>query len=161
MARFRFATTWELNAPLPAVWDAIQNSAQWPQWWRGVLSVEDLEPGDAHGIGKVQRFVWKSRLPYAVRFTMRVCSVDYQSRIEGVANGEVEGIGVWRFTMHGNNTIVRYQWEVRTIPLWVNLIAPFARRLIRWNHDQIMNWGAVGLAQLLRAPLIRSENDSA
>lgn len=158
MARFRFTTTWEINAPLPAVWDAIQNSVAWPRWWRGVASVENLEPGDEHGIGKVQRYVWKSRLPYPVRFTMRVCAVDYLSRIEGVASGEVEGIGVWHFAMHGNNTIVRYEWEVRTTPLWVNIVAPFTRPLIRWNHDQIMNWGAAGLAKLLRARLISINN---
>lgn len=158
MARFKFHSKWEVRAPLPAVWDAIQNSADWPRWWRGVVRVEDVQPGDEHGVGKVQNYEWESRLPYRLRFSMRVCAVDYQSRIEGIASGQVEGLGVWHFRMHGDNTIVRYEWDVRTIPLWVNLIAPFTRGLIRWNHDQIMNWGAVGLAQLLHAELIAIEH---
>lgn len=154
MAQFRFLTTWELDAPLPAVWDVIQKPLLWPQWWQGVIAVEELEAGDENGVGKLQQYVWRSRLPYAIRFTMRVLRVDLLSRIEGAASGEIEGIGIWHFSMRGNHTIVRYEWDVRTIPFWVNLIAPLARPLIRWNHDQIMNWGAAGLARHLNAQLV-------
>lgn len=158
MARFCFETLWEVNAPLPAVWELIQNSTDWPKWWRGVCKVEERAPGDLNGVGKRQFFEWRSRLPYPVRFEMRVAHVDIHSRIEGIASGEVEGTGTWRFSMHGNHTILRYTWEIRTNLWWVNIIAPFTRWLIRWNHDKIMNWGAVGLAQRLAAPLIRIEN---
>ena len=31
----------------------------------------------------------------------------------------------------------------------MNLLAPVARPLFKWNHDVVMNWGAEGLAKRL------------
>ena len=36
MAGYRFLTTWCLEAPIEPVWEAIHDSENWPQWWRGV-----------------------------------------------------------------------------------------------------------------------------
>jgi len=36
----------------------------WPQWWRNVEKVEELEAGDTMGIGRRLRFTWKSHLVY-------------------------------------------------------------------------------------------------
>jgi hypothetical protein len=31
----------------------------------------------------------------------------------------------------------------------MNLLAPLARPIFRWNHDVVMDWGADGLARRL------------
>jgi hypothetical protein len=36
----------------------------------------------------------------------------------------------------------------------MNLLAPVARPLFKWNHDQIMRQGAEGMARLLNARLL-------
>jgi hypothetical protein len=46
MAGYRFLTTWILDAPIARVWDAIYATERWPEWWRGVESVEKLRHGD-------------------------------------------------------------------------------------------------------------------
>jgi hypothetical protein len=45
------------------VWEAIHDSARWPQWWRGVEKVVELEPAGEDGTGQLARYTWKSRLP--------------------------------------------------------------------------------------------------
>ena len=40
-------------------------------------------------------------------------------------------------------------WNVRTTKPWMNLLAPLARPLFKWNHDVVMGWGAEGLARKL------------
>jgi hypothetical protein len=38
----------------------------------------------------------------------------------------------------------------------MNLVEPLAQRLFRWNHDQVMRAGGVGLAAHLGVPLVSS-----
>ena len=54
MARFEFVTDWHFEAPIEAVFDALTDSLRWPEWWRGVVDVEEREAGDEGGIGRVR-----------------------------------------------------------------------------------------------------------
>lgn len=154
MADYRFTTIWCIEAPLDAVCDAIQHSLAWPQWWRGVENVEELSPGDAQGIGSVRRYTWKGRLPYRLTFDIRVTRMEPLTMVEGIASGEVEGLGRWSFTGDGSITVVRYDWQIRTTLRWMRLLAPFAKPVFRWNHDVIMQQGGECLARRLNARLV-------
>jgi hypothetical protein len=149
MPAYSFVTVWTLEAPIEPVWQAIYHSEDWPRWWRGVESVTVLQPGDRQGLGAVRRFCWKSKLPYRLRFDMRVVRIEPPRLLEGHATGELEGEGVWRLEQSGSVTTVRYDWNVRTARWWMNLIAPLARPLFEWNHDVVMRQGGDGLARLL------------
>lgn len=159
MAEFSFVTTWHIEAPLPQVCNAISQCKYWPAWWKGVEKVEELDPGDAGGIGSLRRFTWKGRLPYRLTFDIRIVRAEPLKIVEGRASGEVEGVGRWQFTHDAPVTIVRYEWHVRTTRRWMNLLAAFAKPLIRWNHDQLMRQGGAGLARLLNARLVRMAHD--
>ena len=154
MAEYRLITVWRIDAPVQRVYEAICRPARWPSWWWGVKHVVELEPGDEHGVGSVQRYTWKGLLPYALTFTIRVVRVKPVAALEGVASGELEGIGRWRFSQEGSTTSVCYEWQVRTTRRWMNLLAPIAGPLFKWNHNLIMREGGKGLARLLNARLI-------
>jgi hypothetical protein len=51
---------------------SIADSARWPEWWKGVRRAELLEDGAEDGVGRLWRFVWRSRLPYELAFDSRV-----------------------------------------------------------------------------------------
>ena len=154
MAKFRFVTFWNIEAPRAAVCDAIKHSLEWPQWWPGLEKVEELTQGDANGIGSVRRYLWKSRLPYRLGFDIRVTSMQPQTMVEGIACGDVEGVGRWSFTGEGALTVARYDWQVRPTACWMRLLTPLASPLFRWNHDILMKQGAEGLARRLNARLV-------
>ena len=46
MALYRFVTCWQVDAPIDVVWDAIVQAERWPEWWPGVLAVEEVKRGD-------------------------------------------------------------------------------------------------------------------
>ena len=157
MADYSFVTLWRFRSPLEPVWETIYRSEDWPAWWRGVERVERVEQGDARGVGALQLYTWKSKLPYRLAFHMRLTRVEPLSLIEGEAVGELTGTGRWRLTHDGGVTHVRYDWDVRTTRPWMNLLAPVARPVFKWNHDVVMNWGADGLARRLGVERLRLE----
>jgi uncharacterized protein YndB with AHSA1/START domain len=153
MARYGFLTTWCLDAPIEAVFDALRDAASYPSWWPGVQRVDLIEPGDAEGIGEVRRHAWRSVLPYTLVFDARVTGIERPHLIEGAASGELEGTGTWRLYAEKGTAAV-YDWRVRTTRPWMNLAGPLARPVFGWNHDRVMHAGGLGLARLLGARLL-------
>jgi uncharacterized protein YndB with AHSA1/START domain len=153
MAEYTFLTTWCVDAPIDEVWEAIFDSARWPEWWKGVEKVVELEPGEADGVGSVSRYTWKSRLPYKLEFDMKTTRVERPHLLEGVAVGDLDGSGRWRL-FDGRGTAVTYEWSVKTTEPWMNALAPIARPVFAWNHDVVMRQGGEGLAQRLGSRLL-------
>jgi len=155
--RYEFLTTWVLEAPRDRVWEAIWESARWPEWWRGVERVVELEPGGEDGVGQRSRYTWRSRLPYDLDFEMRTTQVERPHLLEGEATGELSGVGRWRLFEEDSATAVVYEWQVGTTKRWMNALAPLARPAFAWNHDWVMRNGGLGLAGLLGCRLLASD----
>ncbi len=151
MKTYNFVTIWRVKAPIERVWNEIYHSSDWPAWWKGVESVVEMRKGDERGVGSIHRYTWKSKLPYRLSFDMETVRIDPPLLLEGVAIGELQGRGLWQLSTEGNETIVRYDWNVETTKRWMNLLAPVARPLFEWNHNVVMNWGAEGLEKRLGA----------
>ena len=81
--------------------------------------------------------------------------MDYLKSIEFNASGDLEGYGKWSFTSEENWVILQHDWDVKTTKKWLNLLAPVAKPLLAWNHDEIMRRGAQGLAKKLNSKLIQ------
>jgi uncharacterized protein YndB with AHSA1/START domain len=154
MADYQFVTIWRVDAPVERVYEAIRESDKWPEWWPGVKKVEELQAGDAEGVGNLRRYTWKSKLPYELVFEMRTTRVDPPRLLEGVAVGELDGVGCWTLKETAEGTEVRYDWRVKTTKAWMNVLAPIARPFFQWNHDVVMGWGGEGLARRLGARLL-------
>ncbi len=150
---YSFLTRWEFDAPLERVWGIIFDADGWPSWWKGVERVELLRPAQGpHEVGAVRRLTWKSFLPYRLTFDTMITAVEPLRFIESTVTGELEGTGRWTFSPDGGRTAVRYEWNVRTTKRWMNILAPPARPLFRWNHEVIMRWGCEGIVRLLADP---------
>lgn len=154
MAAYSFVTTWCVDAPIERVWDVISASERYPEWWKGVRKVTELEAGDADGTGQLLRLEWRSKLPYTLQFDSRVTRVEPPHLLAGEAMGELQGTGVWRLFSSPLGTAAVYNWDVSTTRQWMNALAPVARPAFAWNHDYVMRQGAHGLAAELGATLL-------
>ena len=147
---YEFATIWNLDAPVGKVWNEIKDSVSWPDWWKGVIRVVELETGAEDGIGAIHRSTWKSALPYTLEFNSEIIRIKQLKLIEARAFGELDGKGLWQFeTISDTKTRVRYDWQVNATKPWMRYLSPVARPLFRWNHDVIMGWGEKGLKKRL------------
>ena len=151
---YRFRTAWVIEAPVEPVWEAIYDAERWPEWWPGVESVVELDPGDERKVGSVSRQRWRSRLPYGVEFETRTDVVERPHLIEGITSGELQGRGRWRLFERDGVTAVLYEWDVATTAPWMNRLAPLLRPAFRWNHDAVMRGGGAGLARRVGGRLV-------
>jgi hypothetical protein len=155
---YRFLTTWLLAAEREPIFELLWDSARWPEWWPGVIAAEETDPGDpASGLGRRGRYEWRSTIPYPVRFEVVATRVEPPALLEGEATGGLVGTGRWRLFAGGRDepplTAVTYEWNVRTPKAWMNVLAPIAAPVFRWNHDRIMAAGGRGLARRLGVQL--------
>jgi len=155
MAEYALLTTWLLESPRQPVWEAIHDQARWPEWWRGVELAEEVSrPPDGGDVGTVARMVWRSLLPYRVRFEVTTTRVEHPHLLEGHAVGELEGVGRWRLYEQEGVTAVLYEWNVRTTVPWMTRLAPLLRPAFEWNHDWVMRRGGEGISELLGCRLL-------
>ncbi len=158
MKTYNFITIWRVKAPIESVWNEIYHATNGPTWWKGVESVSEISKGDEIGLGSIHRYTWKSKLPYRLSFEMQTIRIEPPLLLEGIATGELQGRGQWRLSTEAGETIVRYDWSVKTTKRWMILLAPLARPLFEWNHDVVMNWGAKGLGERLRASVVAQKS---
>ncbi len=154
MASYDFLSTWCLDdVSLPAAFELLRNSVEYPLWWKGVKSAEILRRGDSEGVGDTIAFAWRSVLPYTLRFELELTRIEPPHLIAATARGELEGTGTWRL-YEGQGVAVVYEWSVATTKPWMNWFGPLARPAFVWNHDLVMRQGARGFADRLRAGLV-------
>jgi hypothetical protein len=158
MTEYHLLTIWRIESPLDKVYAAIENSLRWPEWWSSVRKVEQMESGAIDGVGNVRRYAWQGKLPYRVVFDVRATRIERLVTIRGTAEGDLSGVGCWKFSQQGTLSVVQYEWHVQSKRWWMNLIAPVARSIFIRNHVQIMEQGGKALAHLLKAPLPDQEN---
>ena len=151
MPDYSFVTIWHLAAPIERVFDLIDDSLAWPDWWPSVLTVEEVEAGAHDHLGNVRRYTFRGRLPYLLRFDMRLIRRERPTGLEGTATGELEGVGRWSLSAEGEGTVVRYEWNIRTTRWWMNLFAPlpFVDSIFRLNHHAVMRDGLSGARRRL------------
>jgi polyketide cyclase/dehydrase/lipid transport protein len=156
VSEYRFLTAWLLDAPRERVWEVIHDQKQWPSWWRGVVEVVELDPGDEQAVGSRARMTWSSFLPYNLVFETHTTRVEFPRLMEGEVDGELAGVGRWRLFEDDGVTAAVYEWNVRTTRAWMNLIAPVGRPIFAWNHNWVMARGGEGLAKRLGCRLLAS-----
>jgi hypothetical protein len=152
---FRFLSTWLLECSRQEAWDVLADCLAWPEWWRGVQSVTELDPGDERRVGSAYRVAWRAPLVgYRVEFDFRVDEVDEPTRMAGSASGGLTGRGMWRLFEQPGVCAVTFDWEVRTTRAWMNAVAPVASPLFVSGHDRLMERGGRDLARRMGVRLL-------
>lgn len=151
MPGYRFVTVWRLRAPIDDVFRVIDDIDAWPEWWPSVRAVERLgEPGP-DGLGARVRTTFVGKLPYRLRFDLRVTRREQPTGLAGDATGELEGTGTWTLWEAEGWTGAEYVWAIRTTRPWMNLLAPlpFVDEIFRLNHHAVMRDGLGGIRRRL------------
>lgn len=150
MTGFTLNTDWRFDdATVDEVADILSEAGRFPEWWPEVyLSVAEVAPGDANGVGRAFALHTRGWLPYTLRWTARVAEV----RPDGwtvEATGDLVGRGVWTLAQHGAQAFVHYDWRVEVEKPLLKPLTPLLRPVYAWNHRWAMARGHAGLRREL------------
>jgi hypothetical protein len=155
---YHFLTTWRVNSTLDEITQVIGNAPDLVRWWPSVyLDVQEIEPGDARGLGKVVGLYTKGWLPYTLRWQFCVTEVRHPHGFSLAATGDFVGRGIWTFRQEGPEVVVDYDWKISAEKPLLRYLSFIMKPLFSANHHWAMRMGE----ESLRLELARRQAQTA
>jgi hypothetical protein len=143
---YHFMTHWRVRGTVAEVSEIIGNAPDLVRWWPSVyLDVQELEPGDAQGIGKVVSLFTKGWLPYTLRWQFRVTKSRYPHGFTLAAWGDFVGQGIWTFEQAGPWVNISYDWRIRADKPLLRYFSFLLKPIFSANHRWAMRKGEESL----------------
>lgn len=146
-ARYHFVTEIDLTSDRQEIWGALSRSEEWAHWWQWLETVEILDAGGDHGVGRRVCHVVTSPLRYRLSYIGLVTEVSEPDSGRFETEGDLVGTGRFTLEPRAGGTHLRLDWRVETPKIWMRLLAPLAKPLFVWSHHRLMTDFARGLAQ--------------
>jgi hypothetical protein len=139
--QYEFLSRWRVEGTCGEIADILGDAPALARWWPSVyLNVEELQPPDAHGIGRRVRLHTKGWLPYTITWEFEIVESRYPYGFSLVATGDFDGRGVWAFAQDGSFVDITYDWRLSAEkPLLRNLsflLKPVFEANHRWAMEQ-------------------------
>ena len=155
---YHFVSHWRVEGTCGEVADVLGDPLALPRWWPSVyLSVAEIRPPDARGLGRRVALVTKGWLPYTIAWEFEVVESRYPSGFVIVASGDFDGRGEWTFVQDGPHVDIEYDWRLRAEKPLLRHLSFLLRPLFEANHRWAMAQGEVSLALELQRRRATSE----
>ncbi len=155
---YHFVSNWRVEGTCGEVADVLGDPVALPRWWPSVyLSVTEITPADARGLGRRVALVTKGWLPYAIAWAFEVVESRYPSGFVIVASGDFNGRGEWTFTQDGAHVDIEYDWRLRAEKPLLRHLSFLLRPLFEANHRWAMAQGEASLKLELQRRRATSE----
>ena len=143
---YHFVTRWRVEGTCGEVADVLGDPLALPRWWPSVyLSVSEIRPPDARGLGRRVSLLTKGWLPYTIAWEFEVVESRYPFGFVIAASGDFDGRGEWTFAQDGPYVDIVYDWRLRAEkPLLRDLSFPL-RPIFEANHRWAMSQGETSL----------------
>jgi hypothetical protein len=125
------------------------DAERYREWWPSCIGFRELASGVV-GVGSSHERVVRGRLPYNLRYVIKVTHYDPPRELTYDSVGDLQGRGRFLLDEKDGWTDVLLYWDVSTTGVFMNVLAPVLRWLFAWNHDAVMVEGERGLAALLK-----------
>lgn len=131
---------------MPEVFEIISHAPELARWWPSVyLEVEQLQPGDKQGVGKVVNLYTKGWLPYTLRWQFRVTEARPPYGFSLEAWGDFVGRGIWTLEQDGPWVNITYDWQIRADKPLLRYLSFLLKPLFEANHRWAMARGEESL----------------
>lgn len=163
--RFVLISRWHLDCAIEAAWQRIAQVRDWPRWWPNVRAARvDQEAVEEDGLhvpraGSQAWIDWRTGLGYGLRLHVTTVRVAAPFELEGSADGDLNGAGLWLLEARGDaGVVITYRWDVHLNRAWMRQTARLLRPLFAWNHSAVMHAGAVAMASDIGCHLLRYQD---
>ncbi len=137
MRPFGFDRSWLFDASPEELWSVLSQTSEYPKWWRWLRGFES----NGLGAGSTADCVVQAPLPYSLRFRVHVLDVEPARLVRTEVTGDLDGPARLEIEPHPDGSLARLAWEVdlRSPPL--RAMARWARPLMHWGHDWVVETG--------------------
>jgi hypothetical protein len=143
---YHFITHWRVEAAVDEVAEILSNGVDLVRWWPSVyLNAEELEPGDAQGVGRVISLYTKGWLPYTLRWQFRITESRFPHGFTLEAWGDFDGRGIWTLEQDGRWVDVTYDWKIRAEKPLLRYFSFIMKPIFGANHRWAMAQGEESL----------------
>jgi hypothetical protein len=143
---YHFITHWRVKSTVQEISEVLGEAKDLVRWWPSVyLEVQELEPGDEQGIGKVISLYTKGWLPYTLRWKFRVVESRNPYGFSLEAFGDFVGRGSWNFEQDGEWVNITYDWKIRADKPLLRTLSFILKPLFSANHVWAMEQGEKSL----------------
>ncbi len=143
---YHFITHWQVQSTAREVFEILADAPDLTRWWPAVyLDVQELQPGDSRGVGKVVSLYTKGWLPYTLRWQFRVTEVNPPHGFSLEAWGDFVGRGVWTFEPAGEWLNITYDWRIRADKPLLRSLSFIFKPIFAANHRWAMAKGEESL----------------
>ena len=143
---YHFISHWRVEGTVTEVADVLGDAPALARWWPAVyLDVQELEPGDEHGVGKLVNLHTKGWLPYTLRWQFRMTESRYPYGFTLQAFGDFEGRGEWTFAQDGPWVNITYDWRIRADKPLLRSLSFLLKPVFAANHRWAMARGEESL----------------
>ncbi len=143
---YHFVTHWQMPGRIEEIYDTLADACELVRWWPSVyLDVQELEPGDEIGVGKVVSLYTKGWLPYTLRWQFRVTEASRYDGFSLTAWGDFVGRGIWRFAQNGDRVDITYDWRIEAEKPLLRRLSFLLKPIFGANHQWAMRRGAESL----------------
>jgi carbon monoxide dehydrogenase subunit G len=136
---FAYDQTFDFAVSRDALWDALNDTERFPQWWPWLRSFDTTD--EKLTCGTVAKCAVRAPLPYTLEFDVRVERVVAGRSIDTVVSGDLEGPA--RLEVGGGDecSSARLAWAVELRLPVLSAASLVARPLLVWAHDRIVSTG--------------------
>lgn len=150
--QYRFTSRWQIQGRIEDVYALLIRVTDFPRWWPSVyLDVREVHPGQADGTGMTALLHTRGRLPYTLRWQLRVIRASPPHGFTIEAGGDLNGQGTWSLEADGPQVGITFDWEVRADKPLLRYLSFIFKPLFAANHRWAMTQGEASLRrELLR-----------
>jgi hypothetical protein len=141
---YRFAVTPQ------HLWNKIQEFDQFEHWWPWLTDLR-IEGHDL-AVGTVLHGVVTPPLPYRMGIRIEVLDVQPSRAVDTAIGGDLIGEGQLRLRGENGSTCAEVAWTVEMRQPAMRLAARFARPLLQWGHDRVVESAVAGFRRQVEQP---------
>ncbi|MCK6629371.1 MAG: polyketide cyclase [Anaerolineae bacterium] len=143
---YHFITHWRVQGTAREVFEILADAPDLSRWWPAVyLDVQQVQPGDSQGVGKVVSLYTKGWLPYTLRWQFRVTEANPPYGFSLEAWGDFVGRGIWTFEQADEWLNITYDWRIRADKPLLRSLSFIFKPIFAANHRWAMAKGEESL----------------
>lgn len=154
LATYAFLTTFEVEAPPPAVFDLVVEPEPWLAAWGDVVDVDRIRAPGPDGGGGVLAGVVRAPFGYRIGGRIDVVEARRPTLLRMQVTGTIRGTASWTLQPTPAGTAVRFIWAVQPVARWLRLLTPVARPVFEAGHEAVVRHAVDAAADHLGADVL-------